>query len=174
MEAARLRDEAAHEARNTKTKQSRGTARRSSSMPGSSTDRTQEVLEMAVKDLLAQFEDVQGFLGIAVFTPQGEIVESIAKGKTDIKTVGTYANNALLNAQKATDQMGVGRGNLMQIRAPEAIVMMRCLNEATDFAATKEGKAHFHTVVILDPDGNTGMAAMILDKTVAGIADELR
>jgi hypothetical protein len=85
-----------------------------------------------------------------------------------------FANNALLNAQKATDQMGVGRGNLMQIRAPKAIVLMRCLNEATDFAATKEGKAHVHAVVVMEPEGNVGMATMILDKAIAKVADELR
>ena len=129
---------------------------------------------MAMKDHLGEFEDVQGFQGAAVFTAQGEMLEGIAKGKLDIKTVGLFANNALLNAQKATDQMGVGRGNMVQIRAPEALVLMRCLNEATDFAATKDGKAHFHCVVVLEPEGNIGMAGMVLDKVVAKIADEVR
>lgn len=130
--------------------------------------------DMAVKDHLAEFEGIEGFQGAAVFTAQGEMLEGVAKGKLDIKTVGMFANNALLNAQKATDQMGVGRGNLMTIRAPSATVLMRCLNEATDFAATKEGKAHFHTVVVMDPEGNTGMASMILDKVVGRVAEEVR
>jgi len=130
--------------------------------------------KMAIKDHLAEFEDIQGFQGAAAFTAQGEMLEGIAKGKLDIKTVGLYANNALLNAQKATDQMEVGRGNMVQIRAPKAVVLMRCLNEATDFAATKEGKAHIHAVVVMDPEGNTGMAAVLLDKAVGKIADEVR
>ena len=100
-----------------------------------------------------------------------EAVEKRTNGQIKITI---YANNALLNAQKATDQMGVGRGNFMQIRAPQAIVLMRCLNEATDFAAVKEGKAHFHTVVVLSPEGNIGMAGMMLDKAVVKIADEVR
>ena len=129
---------------------------------------------MAVKDHLAEFQSIEGFKGAAVFTAQGEMLEELTSGKIDIKTVGMFANNALLNAQKATDQMGVGRGNLVQIRAPQATVLMRCLNEATDFAASKEGKAHFHAVVVMDPEGNTGMASMILDKIVVKIAEELR
>jgi len=133
-----------------------------------------EGLRMAIKDHLNEFSEIQGFKGVAVFTAQGEMIEGFANGKLDIKTVGTFANNALLNAQKATDQMGVGRGNLMQVRAPEATVIMRCLNEATDFAQTSQGKAHFHTVVVLDPEGNAGMAGMILDKIVGKIAEELR
>ena len=133
-----------------------------------------EESEMAIKDHLQEFTGIEGFKAAAVFTAQGEMLESEVVGKYDIKSVGMYANNALLNAQKATDQMGVGRGNLVQIRAPQANIMMRCLNEATDFAATKEGKAHFHVIVVMDPEGNMGMATMILDKVVGRIADEVR
>jgi CheY-like chemotaxis protein/predicted regulator of Ras-like GTPase activity (Roadblock/LC7/MglB family) len=135
---------------------------------------TEKENNMAIKDQLAEFQEIAGFQGAAVFTAQGEMLDGIAKGKVDIKTIGMFANNALLNAQKATDQMGVGRGNLMQIRAPKATVLMRCLNEATDFAATKEGKAHIHAVVVMEPEGNVGMATMILDKAIAKIADEVR
>jgi predicted regulator of Ras-like GTPase activity (Roadblock/LC7/MglB family) len=129
---------------------------------------------MAIKDHLAELQDVEGFMAAAVFTAQGQMLDSVTKSKVDIKAIGMYANNALLNAQKATDQMGVGRGNMVQIRAPQAEILMRCLNEATDFAATKSGKAHFHTVVLMDPEGNTGMAAMVLEKVQAKIAEEMR
>lgn len=129
---------------------------------------------MAIRELLTQFEDISGFQGAAVYSPSGEMLEHVARSGIEINAVGTLANNALLYAQKATDQMGVGRGNYLQIRAPKAIVLMRCLNEATDFASTAEGKAHFHTVVVLDPEGNIGMAGMLLDKVVVKIADELR
>ncbi len=129
---------------------------------------------MAIKDKLAEFQEIEGFQGAAVFTAQGEMLDGITKTAIDIKAIGMYANNALLNAQKATDQMGVGRGNMMQIRAPQAVVLMRCLNEATDFAATKSDKAHFHTVVVMDPEGNTGLASVVLDKVVGKVAEELR
>ena len=127
-----------------------------------------------VKEHLEVFQGIEGFKGAAIFTAQGEMLESVTSGKVDIKTVGMFANNALLNAQKATDQMGVGRGNMVQIRAPQAVVLMRCLNEATDFAASKDGKAHIHAVVVMDPEGNTGMATMLLDKAVSAVAEEVR
>lgn len=129
---------------------------------------------MAIKDHLSQFETIEGFQAAAIFTPQGEMLDGIAKSRVNIKTIGVFANNALLNAQKATDQMGLGRGNLMQIRAPQAHIIMRCLNEATDFAVTKEGKAHVHAVVVMDPEGNIAMASMILDKVIAAVAEEVR
>lgn len=133
-----------------------------------------ESRNMAIKDHLNEFQGIEGFMGAAVFSSQGEMLDSKTAANIDVKSIGMYANNALLNAQKATDQMGVGRGNLMQIRAPQATVIMRCLNEATDFAATADGKAHFHTIVLMSPEGNVGMATMILDKVVARIADEVR
>lgn len=129
---------------------------------------------MAVKDSLTELQAAEGFMGAAVFTSAGELIEMVANSKLDVKAIGMFANNALLNAQKATDAMGVGRGNLVQIRAPQATVIMRCLNEATDFASTSGGKAHFHTVVLLSPEGNVGMASMLLDKAVGQIAEEVR
>ena len=133
-----------------------------------------EEVKMAIKEHLEGFEEIEGFQGVAVFTSQGELMDSIIKGKLDIKTLGTLANNALLNAQKATDEMGVGTGNLIQIRAPKATILMRCLNEATDFAASKEGKAHFHVIVAMKPESNTGMAVMLIDRVVGKIAEEVR
>jgi len=180
MEAARLLDEARKAGKEGSANEAEGGLvpedgpERSTVKPTQAPETGKEEMEMAIKDHLEAFEEIQGFQGVAVFTAQGEMMEGIAKGKMDIKSVGMFANNALLNAQKATDQMGVGRGNLMQIRAPQATVLMRCLNEATDFAATKEGKAHFHTVVVMDPEGNAGMAAMLLDRAVGKIAEELR
>jgi len=182
IEAARRRDEAEREASRPHSPaagplsdgrtQPAGPAE--DSAPAGRRHDTKEERYMAIKDHLQEFNGIAGFKAAAVFTAQGEILDSEAVGKYDVKSVGMYANNALLNAQKATDQMGVGRGNLMQIRAPQANILMRCLNEATDFAATKDGKAHFHTVVVMDPEGNMGMAGMILDKVVGKIADELR
>jgi len=182
IEAARRRDEAERGPDKSRTRaagvssggQSKPAVPGPASAAGGSRHDGEEERQMAIKDHLQEFTGIEGFKAAAVFTAQGEMIESETVGKYDIKSVGMYANNALLNAQKATDQMGVGRGNLMQIRAPKATVMMRCLNEATDFAATKEGKAHFHTVVVMDPEGNMGMASMILDRVAARIADELR
>jgi len=172
MEAARLRDEA--------QRSDLGGGAAVASVPETAVENepdhrlsTQE-REMAVKDHLNELASVEGFLGAAVYSSAGDILEGISAGSLDIKTIGMFANNALLNAQKATDAMGVGRGNQIQIRAPKAHIVMRCLNEATDFAATSAGKAHFHTVVVMNPEGNVGMATMILEKVVGKIAEEMR
>ncbi|MEW6365619.1 MAG: response regulator [Acidobacteriota bacterium] len=186
MEAARLRDEQHGSRRRPGAEEGlRGTGQEVRTLlqelesapvavAGDSHIPEKEERPMALKDHFNELAAVEGFRGLAVFSPNGEMLDGIVSGKFDIKAAGMFANNALLNAQKATDQMGVGRGNLMQIRAPQAVVIMRCLNEAPEFSQTVPGKAHFHTVVVLDPEGNTGLASMLLDKTVTKMTAELR
>lgn len=142
--------------------------------PGAAKRGFEKEVLMAIKDFLETFRQVDGFLGAAVFAADGSPVETLTAGKIDIAAVGALANNALLNAQKATDQMGIGRGNFVVIKAPQGQVVMRCYNEATDFATTAAGKAHFHTVVALSADGNVGLTGMLMDKVVTQIADVLR
>ncbi len=183
IEAARLRDEAEQLARPDAERTPTDAAGIvlddiEGASPATPTDaprgKEREGSHMAIRDHLNELQGATGFVAAAVFSPQGEMLDGFATTGMDVKSVGLFANNALLNAQKATDQMGVGRGNFMQIRAPQAIVLMRCLNEATDFAASATGKAHFHTVVIMSPEGNVGMAGMLLDKIVGKIAEEVR
>jgi CheY-like chemotaxis protein len=183
LEAARLRDEASQQRTDDVFTFSDGagiaTQDAAQASPAGTTDadRVRALSKeeiMAIRDHLNQLQGIEGFQGAAVFASNGEMLDGFSTTGMDIKSVGMFANNALLNAQKATDQMGVGRGNMIQIRAPQATIVMRCLNEATDFAATATGKAHFHTVIVMSPEGNVGMGAMMLDKIVARIADEVR
>lgn len=188
MEAARLRDESGIVAETNEPEETKPggiievnlSETNPESIPGETTaveqtlDTVTEVTIMAMKELLQELAQAEGFKAAAVFMPTGEMLEGISASNIDMKIVGSLANNALLNAQKATDAMGVGRGNMVQIRAPQAIVIMRCLNEATDFAMTASGKAHVHMVVVMDPEGNVGMASIYLDKVIRKVADEVR
>lgn len=151
----------------------RNTAGRDGSPQARTTTRREPI--MALRDHLLSLQAVEGFVGAAAFNGTGETLDVVTTNpRLDMQTIGAFANNALLNAQKATDEMGVGRGNFLQIRAPQAVVLMRCLNEATDFATTQPGRIHIHAVVVVNPDGNVGMAGMLLDKTIVKMADELR
>lgn len=164
LEAMRLRDEAARK---------RQPAPAGASQYQTTTQSKEKT--MALKDHLMAMQSVEGFVGAAVFSGSGEALEAYSTNpRLDMKAIGAFANNALLNAQKATDEMGVGRGNALQIRAPQATVLMRCLNEATDFASTQAGRVHIHAVVVMNPEGNVGMASMLLDKAVGKMAEELR
>ncbi len=136
-------------------------------------DQTKEEWLMGIKDHLQAFKDIDGFKAVAIFTAEGKMIESEVLGGYDIKTVGTYAHNTLLTAQQAADHEAVGPVNLVQIRTDKATILAHRINRATDIAPTRNGKAHFHTILVLAPEGNVGMAALILDKIANEIADGL-
>lgn len=127
-----------------------------------------------MEDVLKKLQDISGFMAAGVFTPDGEMIAGIANAGVSIAEIGALANDVLLKAQKATDIMNVGRGNFVTINAPRAILLVRCLNENTDFQASEPGRAHVHCAVLLEADGNVGMAKMQLEKTMQNLAPHAR
>jgi predicted regulator of Ras-like GTPase activity (Roadblock/LC7/MglB family) len=125
-------------------------------------------------EVLEKFKTVEGFQAAGAFSPQGEMVTSVNPAGIKLDELGALANDVLLKAQKATEIMNVGRGQLVHVEAPKAHVLARCLNEATDFAATASGRAHVHMVVILEKEANVAMAKMKLDGIIQEIADFFR
>jgi CheY-like chemotaxis protein len=136
----------------------------------------QEVSEMAVKDKLNGLSSIDGFAGVAVFTPTGEVLASLTApgSKFDPKNTGVLANNVLLNAQKASIEMGAGRGQLIHIQAENAHLIVRCLNEGTDPLKSQPGKAHIHLVLVLDSDDSIGLAKMKIGSVVETLAEDFR
>jgi predicted regulator of Ras-like GTPase activity (Roadblock/LC7/MglB family) len=127
----------------------------------------------AINVHLQEFSGIEGFKAAAVFTARGEMIEAKAVGGYDINSVGIFANKTLLTAQQAADHEDVGPVNLVQIRTGKVTIFAHCFNRAADTAPTKKGEAHFHTILVLGPEGNVGMAILILDKIAGEIADEL-
>lgn len=127
-----------------------------------------------MEDVLKKLQDISGFMAAGVFTPDGEMIASVANAGVSIAEIGALANDVLLKAQKATDIMNVGRGNFVSINAPRAILLVRCLNENTDFQVTEAGRAHIHCAVLLEADGNLGMAKMQLEKVMQNLAPHAR
>lgn len=129
----------------------------------------------AVTDILERFKDVEGFLAAGVFTPDGEMAAELNISGVKIAEIGALANDVLLKSQKATEMMGMGRGNQVHIESPKSHILARCLNEATDFAATSSGRAHIHTVLVLNKEsGNIGMGKIKLNSIVEDLAPNFR
>lgn len=127
-----------------------------------------------IKEVLGKFKDVEGFQAVGAFSPNGELVAEVNPSGIKIAELGALANDVLLKAQKATEIMGVGRGQMVHIEAPKAHIVARCLNEATDFAATQTGRAHVHMVVVLSKECNLAMAKMKVDGVIQEIASFFR
>lgn len=128
----------------------------------------------SIKESLEKFKAVDGFMAAGAFSPNGELVAELNVAGVNIAELGALANDVLLKAQKATEIMGVGRGQLVHIEAPKAHVFARCLNEATDFAATSAGRAHVHMVIVVDKEGNVAMSKMRLENIIMEVAEHFR
>jgi response regulator of citrate/malate metabolism len=117
-----------------------------------------EVPKMAIKDHLALFSDVSGYLGGGVFTPQGEMLE----GTTEVsgihfETAGSMIHDMLLNAKKMAEASGFGNCDMIQLDTEMGVVLAKCFNDGT---------IHYHTVLVIKKDGNVAMAKMKLKKVV--------
>lgn len=125
-------------------------------------------------EILGKFKVVDGFLAAGVFSARGELFAELNISNTKIAEIGALANDVLLKAQKATDIMEVGRGQMVHIEAPKAHLIARCLNEAANFTDNTTGKAHIHVVVAIKSDGNLAMAKMKLASIIAELAPLFR
>ena len=131
---------------------------------------------MAIQDKLKELAAIDGFGGVGLFTPTGEAlaIHEAAGGKANLKMVGVLANNVLMNAQKASLEMGTGRGQLVHVEAEHAHIIVRCLNEGTDPLKSQPGKAHIHLVLFLTTDSSIGMAKMKVGSIIQSLAEECR
>lgn len=127
-----------------------------------------------IKEILEKFKVVEGFQAVGAFSPNGEIVAECNVSGINLGELGALANDVLLKAQKTTEIMNVGRGQLVHVEAPKAHVICRCLNEATDFASTASGRAHVHMVVIIGKEGNVAMAKMKVTSVIQEVAEFFR
>ncbi len=174
MEGFRLKDEAM------KASQQAGPEGKTAGLAGkteqSVISNRKEVNVMAVQDKLKEFASIEGFAGAALYTPTGEALAMLVSQnkEIDLKTVGVLANNVLMNAQKASLEMGTGRGQFVHIEAEKAHIFVRCLNEGTDPLKSQPGKAHIHLVLVLTDDSSIGLAKMKINSIIEALAPEFR
>jgi len=127
-----------------------------------------------LEETLGKLKDVEGFMAVGIFTPNGEMAAQVNVSGIKIAEIGALANDVLMKAQKATDLMNVGRGQVVHVEAPKAHVIARCLNESEDYAASAAGKAHLHMVLILSKDGNLAMAKIKMESVIQEVAAAFR
>lgn len=127
-----------------------------------------------LEDTLNRLVDIEGFMAAGVFTPNGEMAAQVNSSNMKLAEIGSLANDVLLKAQKATDIMNVGRGQVVHIEAPNAHIIARCHNENENFSQNAAGKAHIHMVMLLNKDGNLAMGKMKLESITDEVAGAFR
>jgi hypothetical protein len=126
------------------------------------------------EEMLDKLKDIEGFMAVGIFTPNGELAAQVNVSNMKLAEICSLANDVLLKAQKATNVMNVGRGQVIHIEAPKAHIIARCLNEADDFSQTLAGKAHIHLVMLLSKDANLAMGKIKLESIIHQVAEHFR
>lgn len=173
MESARLKDERA----GTQALEMTSAAEPAAEIPANSAEEKSSKGDdkmASIKEVLEKFKSVDGFQAVGAFSPNGEMVAECNTSGMNLAELGALANDVLLKAQKTTELMNVGRGQLVHVEAPKAHVICRCLNEATDFATTSSGRAHVHMVLIIGKDGNVAMGKMKVASLIQEVAEFFR
>lgn len=129
---------------------------------------------MSANEKLKELSSVDGFAGAAVYTPQGELLAMHGQDIGNLQDIGVLANNVLMNAQKASLDMGTGRGQQVHVEAENANIVVRCLNEGTDPLHSQPGKAHIHMVLVLKKDAPIGMAKLKMSSMIQNLAEDFR
>jgi predicted regulator of Ras-like GTPase activity (Roadblock/LC7/MglB family) len=80
------------------------------------------------------------------------------------------ANNTLINAQKASVEMGAGRADQVHVEGESSHIIVRCKNEGSDRVKPEPGKAHIHLVLVMGLDALIGMAKMRLHAAAEELA----
>jgi len=129
---------------------------------------------MSSQEKLKELASISGFAGVGVYTPGGETLDLLISDGGFTKDIGVLANNVLMNAQKASLEMGAGRGQFVHVEGEKAHVLARCCNEGTDPLKSQPGKAHIHVVLALRSDESIGLAKMRLNSISVRLAEDFR
>lgn len=133
-----------------------------------------EPINMSAQEKLKELSSIDGFTGAAIYTPQGELLAIHGGESANFKDIGVLANNVLMNAQKASLEMGTGRGQQVHVEAEGSHILVRCLNEGTDPLRSQPNKAHIHMVLVLKPDAPIGLAKLRTNSVIQKLAEDFR
>ncbi len=116
---------------------------------------------MAISKILRFLEDVKGYLGAGVFTPQGELLEGVAEvSGIHFEEAGSLIHDTLKDAKTMSKEVGLGNLDMIQLYTEMGIVFAVCYDD---------GSLHFHTILIIKNDGNVAMAKIKLKKAVEAL-----
>lgn len=129
---------------------------------------------MSIQDKLKVLSTLDGFAGVGVATPNGESIATLGIHLSDasnahLKKIAVIANNVIISAHKACEEMGIGAQELVHIVAEKCHVLMGDLDEGAG-----ANKAHLHLILVLNSDSNLGLAKLRMDSVMKSLAEDLR
>jgi hypothetical protein len=130
---------------------------------------------ITAREKLEPFKSIIGFAGVGILTPTGEpIVMLPAAEELNLTEIAVLANNILVNAQKASQEMDIGSCKMIHIETDRIHLLARCLNEGHDPFTAYSDKVHIHMVLMLSCETGIGLAKMKMASVIKSLADDFR
>jgi predicted regulator of Ras-like GTPase activity (Roadblock/LC7/MglB family) len=129
---------------------------------------------MNAQGKLARLAEIDGFLGAALFSPEGRLLAKCEPADVDLKLIGTLANNVLNHIQKTSLDMDLGRSHSACIQTEKALILLRCLNEGGNPLHAEPGKCHIHLVLLVDNPDSLGIARLEISQVIESLAEDFR
>lgn len=130
---------------------------------------------ITAREKLEPFKSIIGFAGVGILTATGEpIVMLPAAEELNLMEIAVLANNILVNAQKASQEMDIGSCKMIHIETDRIHLLARCLNEGQDSFNAYSDKVHIHMVLMLSCEAGIGLAKMKMASVIKSLADDFR
>jgi predicted regulator of Ras-like GTPase activity (Roadblock/LC7/MglB family) len=129
---------------------------------------------MDVQKKLSQLTEIDGFIGVALFSAEGRLLAKCEPFDIDLKLVATLANNILVNAQKTAIDMSFGHSQFTYVHTEKALILLRCLNEGKNPLRAEPGKCHIHLVLLIDNPDSFGIARLEINRVIESLAEDFR
>jgi DNA-binding response OmpR family regulator len=137
-------------------------------------DKSKDSGIMTAQEMLEPLKSIIDFAGVVILTPTGEPLIMLPAGELSLKENAILANNILVNAQKASQEIGLGRCEMIHIETDRIHMLVRCLNEGKDPFKVHPGKAHIHMVLVLSSEAGIGFAKLKMASVIQSLADDFR
>ena len=120
---------------------------------------------MALEKKLDVLTEIDGFLGVGVFSKDGELLAS-GKGSTlEMEMIGALVNNMVVNAQRTAEEIGLGGADAIHVATQEkANIFVRCYSDK---------KVKFNLILICEEKAPIGMIRLRVNQILPSLVGDI-
>ncbi len=125
----------------------------------------QEVMIMAIEEKLERFKEIEGFMGVGVFSKDGELLAAGKDSMLEMDMLGALVADMVSNAQKTSKELGLGGSNEIDIATEEgANIFVRTFSNE---------KVNFSLILICEKKAQIGIIRLRLNQVLSTLAEDL-
>jgi len=120
---------------------------------------------MSIEKKLEVFKQIDGFMGVGVYSTDGELLAAGIGSAMEMEMVGALVNNLIVNSQKTAEEIGLGGSDAIDIATHEkANIFIRCYSDS---------KVKFNLILICGEKAPIGMIRLRIKQVLPEIAEDL-